>query len=167
MSEHSPARTRTSRLPELLSAIGSALLAVGLFLPWYATDPGNAVSNIDGVRGDLSGWTVHEAMRYAVLAFAVIQGVLSLIGLLRPRAARDLAEATMVTAVNAVGVVVYFGLIYRPGEPPETISLRYGWFLALAGMVVTLVAAVYRVQKSSRRRAGSPVSGPATQTRAA
>ncbi len=161
MSERS-----TTRVPEAVAVAGSLLLAIALFLPWYVTDPHSAASNIDGVKGSLSGWTVHEAMRYAVLGLAVVQLVLSVAALARPQSARDLAEAAMVMAVNSFGIVVYFGLIYRPGEPMNTISLRYGWFLALIGVVVALVAAVARVQASSRRRAGSPVSGPATQARA-
>ena len=39
--------------------MGGLLLAVGLFLPWYATDPDNPNASIDGARGALSGWEVH------------------------------------------------------------------------------------------------------------
>lgn len=134
------------------------MLGVGLFLPWYATDPDRPASNIDGVRGELSGWTVHEAMRYVILAFALIQLGLALAAMRNRTSARELAEGSMVTAVNAVGVVFYFGLIYRPGEPPATIELRYGWFVAAAGVLIALIAIVNRVQKSSRRRSGSPIA---------
>ena len=151
-----------SRTPEFLSAAGSLMTAVGLFLPWYATDPDRTASNIDGVRGEISGWTVHEAMRYVILVLALIQLALALAAL-RPGAdLRALAEATMVMAVNSFGIVIYFGLIFRPGEPPATIDLQYGWAVATVGTVATLIGAVMRAQRSSRRRSGSPIAQTAS-----
>ena len=39
---------------EFLAVLGGLLLALGLFLPWYGTNPDNRNANIDGVRGNVS-----------------------------------------------------------------------------------------------------------------
>ena len=39
---------------EFLAVLGGLLLALGLFLPWYETNPDNRNANIDGVRGTVS-----------------------------------------------------------------------------------------------------------------
>ena len=143
------------RTLELLAAAGCLLALVAIFLPWYATEAQSVNSNIDGVRGDLSMWTVHEAMRYVLLLLVVLMLAISLVALWRPASARSLADPMIYVAVNAVGIVLYFGLLYRPGEPPATISLSFGWFLALVGTLVPLVVAARR---AGRHRSGSPVA---------
>ena len=152
------ASTPSSRVQELLAAAGAALATVAIFLPWYGTDPQSPASNIDGVRGDLSMWTVHEAMRYVLLALLVLMTVMALASLLGR--AHGLVDPIMVLGVNAIGIVLYFGFIYRPGDPMQTISLRYGYFLALAGVTTSLVVASLRAKQSVRRSA-SPLSARA------
>ena len=154
MSVSSP----TSRLPELVAALGALLAAVAVFLPWYSTDPASRASNIDGVRGDLSMWTVHEAMRYVLLLLLVLIAVMALATLLR--GAHGLHEPGMVLGVNAIGIVLYFGFIYRPGTPMQTIDLAYGYWLAVIGVIAPLVVSSIRAKQSARRSA-SPLSARA------
>jgi hypothetical protein len=149
MSAHSP----KSRVPEAIAAAGALLAAVSVFLPWYSTDPASRASNIDGVRGDLSMWTVHEAMRYVLLVLLVLIAIMALATLLRGET--GLHEPGMVLGVNALGIVLYFGFIYRPGDPMQTISLRYGFFLALAGIAVPLVVAALRAKAGMKRSASA------------
>jgi len=153
-----PASSPRSRLPELVAALGSLLAILAIFLPWYSTDPSSRASNIDGVRGDLSMWTVHEAMRYVLLILLVLVAVMSLATLLR--GATGLHEPGMVMGVNAIGIVLYFGFIYRPGTPMQTISLAYGYALALVGVLAPLVVSSIRAKQSARRSA-SPLSARA------
>ena len=40
---------------EYLAVLGGLLLALGLFLPWYETNPDNRNAMIDGVRGSVIG----------------------------------------------------------------------------------------------------------------
>ena len=148
-----------SRVPELLAAAGALLATVSVFLPWYSTDPRSRASNIDGVRGELSMWTVHEAMRYVLLLLLVLITVMAFATLLR--GATGLFEPTMVLGVNAIGVVLYFGFIYRPGSPMQTISLEYGYFLSLVGTAAPLVVASIRAKQSGPRRSGSPIAARA------
>jgi hypothetical protein len=154
MSASSP----KSRGPELVAAVGALLAVVAVFLPWYATDPASRASNIDGVRGDLSMWTVHEAMRYVLLILLVLIALMSLVTLLR--GAMGLHDPSMVLGVNAIGIVLYFGFIYRPGTPMQTIDLAYGYWVALAGVVAPLVVSSIRAKQSVRRSA-SPLSARA------
>ena len=147
--------TSRSRAPELLLVAGALLATLALFAPWYSTDPSYPTSAIDGVRGDLSGWTVHEAMRWVALALSLIPLVLGATALRSPDAARSLAEIAMVTLVNGLGVVLYFGWLYRPGEPQQTISLAWGWWVAAGATVLALLGTLWRVQGEARRRAGA------------
>ena len=41
---------------ESLAVLGGLLLALGVFLPWYETNPDNRNANIDGVRGSVCAW---------------------------------------------------------------------------------------------------------------
>ena len=53
---------------EFLAVLGGLLLALGLFLPWYGTNPDNRNANIDGVRGTVSGWEAHPILHWFLLA---------------------------------------------------------------------------------------------------
>ena len=150
------ATSSQSRVPEAIAAIGALVAIVSVFLPWYSTDPASRASNIDGVRGDLSMWTVHEAMRYVLLVLLVLIAVMAVIALVRGENA--VHEPSMVLGVNAIGIVLYFGFIYRPGSPMQTISLEYGYLLSLVGVVVPLVVSSIRSKQSSPRRSGSPIA---------
>ncbi len=143
-----------SRLPELAAAVGSLLALAAIFLPWYATDPQSRVSNIDGRQGDQSMWLVHDAMRWVLLVLVVLMALMTLSALLRPSGAAGFVDPIMVMAVNAMGIVLWFGFVYRPGDPMQTISLSYGWFLALAGTLTPLVMNAYRAKATMRRSAG-------------
>jgi hypothetical protein len=61
---------------ELVAAVGGVLLAAGIFLPWYRTDPDNANAQIDGATGALSGWDVHPLLRWLLLAAATAPFIL-------------------------------------------------------------------------------------------
>ena len=115
--------------------LGGALLALSVFLPWYGTDPDNRFAEIDGARGDQSCWDVHPILRWLLLAAAVAPFILAYI------IARD--HAAVVAARRddrgrrrspPSALILYNGVIDRPGEPSSAISLKFGWFLALLGV---------------------------------
>ena len=60
---------------EILAALGGALLAVSVFLPWYSTSA-NPNANISGMRGSISCWDAHHILRYVFLAAAIAPIVL-------------------------------------------------------------------------------------------
>ena len=41
---------------EFLAVAGALLLALGVFLPWYETNPDNANAQLNGAKGSFSAW---------------------------------------------------------------------------------------------------------------
>ena len=123
---------------EWIAVSGGLLLAVSLFLPWYGTsDNPNAV--IDGARGDLSAWQVHPVLRWLMLAAAAAPLILAWIVLRDHELSWPRGEMTAVVGMAALGLVLYSGIVTRPGEPRSAIGLQIGWFLAIAGIVLMIV----------------------------
>ena len=44
---------------EIIAAVGGALLALGLFLPWYVPNTDNRNANVNGVRDAVSGFDTY------------------------------------------------------------------------------------------------------------
>jgi len=136
---------------EWIAVAGGLLLAVATFLPWYGTsDNPNAI--IDGGRGDFSAWDVHPIIRWLMLAAAVAPLILAWIVLRDHELSWPRGEATAVVAMAALGLVLYSGVVSRPGEPRSEIGLQLGWFLALLGIVLMMVGGAKRATEVERRR---------------
>ena len=66
---------------------------------------------------------------------------------------RNLAlELVRVTEAAALGLVLYSGIVSRPGEPRSAIGLQMGWFLALAGIALMIAGGAKRAAEVERRR---------------
>jgi hypothetical protein len=136
---------------EWIAVTGGALLAIATFLPWYGTsDNPNAV--IDGARGDVSAWQAHPIMRWLMLAAAAAPLILAWIVLRDHELSWPRGELTAVVAMAAIGLVLYQGVVSRPGEPRAEIGLQLGWFLALLGIVLMMVGGAKRATEVERRR---------------
>ena len=116
---------------EFVGMAGGALLILGLFLPWYATDASNTHSEIGGKTGSLSGWDVHPVLRWLLLAAASAPFVLAWI---------ILRDHTLSWARGEMTVVRRSPLrpgrlqrLRRPAGRHRQISLRIGFFAALVG----------------------------------
>src|SRR6201988_3584529 len=103
---------------EVLAVAGGILLALGLFLPWYRTNPDNANARIDGVRGSVSGWEAHPILHWPLLAAALAPLILAWSVLRDPEVAWPRGELTAVIAMTALVLVLFLGILDRPGEPP-------------------------------------------------
>jgi hypothetical protein len=57
-----------------------------------------------------------------------------------------------VTSIAAFGLIVYNGIIDRPGEPSSAISLKFGWFLAVLGTLMMIAGAALRSSEHERPR---------------
>ena len=52
----------------------------------------------------------------------------------------------------AAGLVLYSGIVSRPGEPRSQIALQIGWFLAIVAIVLMMVGGAKRAAEVERRR---------------
>jgi hypothetical protein len=137
---------------ELIAAIGAVLLALGLFLPWYETNPGNRHAAIDGARGTLSGWTVHPILHWLLLAAAAAPLILAWVILRDHELSWPRGEMTAVVGMIAIVLVLYVGLIDRPGAPSGQISLKFGWFLSVLACALIVVGGAVRAGGTERPR---------------
>jgi hypothetical protein len=137
---------------EYMGMLGGALLAVSVFLPWYGTDADNRFANIDGERGDQSCFDVHPILRWLLIAAAVAPFILAYIIANDIKLSWARGEMTAVTSIAAFGLVVYNGIIDRPGEPSSAISLEFGWFLAVLGTLMMIAGAALRSSEHERAR---------------
>jgi hypothetical protein len=137
---------------EYMGMLGGALLAVSVFLPWYSTDSDNRFANIDGERGDQSCFDVHPILRWLLIAAAVAPFILAYIIANDIKLSWARGEMTAVTSIAAFGLVVYNGIIDRPGEPSSAISLEPGWFLAVLGTLMMIAGAALRSSEHERAR---------------
>jgi hypothetical protein len=137
---------------ELLAMIGGLLLAGGVFAPWY--DLVSRLASLAGYHGlgSHSAWHAHAILRWLLLVIAIAPFVLAYIIVRDHELSWARGELTAVLAILAVGLVLYVGVIDRPGEPPGQIELGWGWYVALAGSALMLVGAARRTGMTERRR---------------
>jgi hypothetical protein len=136
---------------EWIAVAGGVLLAIATFLPWYGTSD-NPNAAIDGSRGDFSAWQVHPILRWLMLAAAAAPLILAWIVLRDHELSWPRGEMTAVVAIAAIGLVLYQGVVSRPGEPRAEIGLQLGWFIALLGIVLMMVGGAKRAGEIERRR---------------
>jgi hypothetical protein len=72
---------------------------------------------------------VHPVLRWVLLAGAVATLLGAWQTMRAQRAELPRGQITVMLAVLVAGLIVMVGLIIRPGSPPATISLEYGWFV--------------------------------------
>ena len=132
--------------------LGGAVLALSVFLPWYATDSSNRNAVIEGVRGSQSCWEVHPILRWLLLAASVAPFILAYIIATDAKLSWARGEMTMVSSIAALGLIFYNGDVDRPGAPSSAISVKYGWFLALLASLVMIVASAMRSSEHERAR---------------
>ena len=139
-------------LSELIAALGGVLLGMGTFLPWYSPNTGNPNAVVAGSREAVSAWDAHMILRFFFLAAALAPLILLYIVLRDHQLSWPRGELTAVIAIAAFGIIGYLGIIDRPGEPPGEISLVYGWFAAMAGVILMAVGGAMRAGGSERPR---------------
>jgi hypothetical protein len=137
---------------ELIAVIGAILLALGLFLPWYETNPGNRNAVIDGARGTLSGWIVHPILHWLLLAAAAAPLILAWVIVRDHELSWPRGEMTAVVGMIALVLVLYVGVIDRPGAPSGQISLKLGWFVSVLGCALIAAGGAMRAGGTERPR---------------
>jgi len=139
-------------LGEIIAIVGGALLGVGLFLKWYESVSRLATINGDKGKGVFSGYDVHTLLRYLFLAAAIAPLILAYVIARNHTLSWPRGQVTSVIAIAVFGLLIYNGIIDRPGEPASQIELEYGWYVATAGAVLMLYGSVRRQQESEIKR---------------
>jgi amino acid transporter len=134
---------------ELVAIVGGVLLAISVFLSWFAT---KGDGEIDGQQGSFSAWDTLSVTRILLLLAAIAPLVLAYI------IARDHAlswprgELTAVIAIAALGLVLYNGLAARPGTSNSLVGLEFGWYLAVVATLLMLGGSAVRSSSGERPR---------------
>lgn len=137
---------------EWTGIVGALLLLAGIFVKCYEARPENPNANINGETGVQAIWDVHPLMRWLLLAAATAPFILSYIIARGHKLSWARGEMTAVVAVAAFGLVLYNGIIDRPGEPSGEIELEIGWYIAIVGTVLMFMGAALRSSESERPR---------------
>lgn len=137
---------------EYIAMGGAAVVIISLFLKWYASVSDRAeIADTIG-KGSYSGWDVHTILRFILLAAAVAPFILGYIIVRDHKLSWARGEMTAVIAIVAFGLIVYNGVIDRPGDPSGQIELRVGWYLALLGSIAMVVGSALRSTQSGQAR---------------
>lgn len=137
---------------EIIAALGGILLAVSVFVKAYEARPENPNANIDGLRGTLSMWQVHDIMRYLLLLAALAPIILVYIVIRDHQLSWPRGEMTAVIGLTAATLIFYTGIIDRPGEPSGQIELEIGWYGAMLGALMSAAGGALRSSESGRRK---------------
>ena len=95
---------------------------------------------------------MHPILRWLLLAAAAAPLILAWIVLRDHQLSWPRGEMTAVVAMSALGLVLYSGIVTRPGEPRSEIGLQFGWFLALIGTIMMMVGGAKRSTEVERKR---------------
>jgi hypothetical protein len=136
---------------EIMALIGGGLLAVSLFLPWYHVKGLGKIPGVGGT-GDYTAWDVFGIQRYLLLAAALSPFILAYIIVRGHQLSWARGEMTAVVAIAAFGFVMYDGVISKPGDPRSLTSLKWGWLVAILGIVLMLVGSALRASEVERAR---------------
>jgi hypothetical protein len=147
------AAAKTLTWHELAAMAGGVVLVLSLFLPWYSIENsrGTIRETLRG-PGDFTGWEVHGIQRWLFIAAAVAPFILAYIVIRGHKLSWARGEMTAVSSIAAFGLIVYGGLIDKPGEPKGLIGIKYGWIIALLAVIAMLVGSALRASEVERQR---------------
>jgi hypothetical protein len=143
---------------ELIAVIGGVLLGISLFLTWYTL--GNRFTTLEscthpqvgqGASG-CSGWNSLSVARYVLLLAALAPLILAYIIMRGHALSWPRGELTAVVGVTALVLVLFRGVIDKPGSPQDQITVDYGWWVALVGTLLIVAGAAWRYQEGAPRR---------------
>ena len=158
--------SRLDRRRTILGGVASILLIISvLFLPWYGLDvnPQREVGGPDYSadaficgEGEFSctGFETFPIMRWFLLAAALAPAILGWILIRGHKLSWAPGELTMVVGFTAFMLILYNGLIDRPGtEIAESgVSLKWGYFVALLATAMMSATGFLRSQESGGRK---------------
>jgi len=155
--------SRLNRNRTILGAVASILLLLSLlFLPWYELDEnpqrvGPEATPDAFICGDgqfsCTGWEAFPIMRWFLLGAVLAPAILAWILIRGHKLSWAPGEMTMVIGFTAFVLILYNGLIDRPGTQiaESGISLEWGYFVALLATAMMSATGFLRSQESGGR----------------
>jgi hypothetical protein len=129
-----------------VAALGGLLLFISMFLPWYTVKAGPpANENVCGVGKDsctgfdtfhLFAALIIPGMDFLMVGAAVAPWILVWIVIRGHRLSWPAGEVTMIVGAIASTLILYNGVVDRPGATREFVGLDYAWFLGLLGALM-------------------------------
>jgi hypothetical protein len=104
------------------------------------------------VRGSVSGWEAHPILHWPLLLAALAPLILAWIVVRDHQLSWPRGEMTAVIAMIALVLVLYVGIVDRPGEPSGQIQLRLGWYLGVLGTLMEIAGGATRASGTERPR---------------
>ena len=145
-------KMRRIGVAEITAAVGGVLLGLSLLVKWYEARPQNPNANVNGMKGVVTAWDAHEILRWLWLAAALAPIILAYVIIRDHELSWPRGELTAVVGIAAFGLVVYQGIIDRPGEPPSQIELEFGWYIGVLGTILLIAGGAIRASGTERPR---------------
>ena len=157
--------SRLDRTRTILGAVASVLLLVSLLLlPWFSIDENpqrvgpeaSADAFICGTgEFECTGFETFPILRWLLIAAAFAPAILAWILIRGHKLSWAPGEMTMVVGFTAFVLVVYNGLIDRPGSQiaESGVTLEFGYFVALLATGLMSMTGFLRSQESGGRTA--------------
>ena len=136
-----------------IAALGGIVLAASIFIQkTYEARPESPTAQINGLRGTVSIWQVHDLLRWPLLLAALAPIVLVYIIARDHQLSWPRGEMTAVIGLAATTLLFYVGVIDRPGEPSGQIELDWSWYTAIAGAAAMAFGGAVRSSETERKR---------------
>jgi hypothetical protein len=137
---------------EYYGFLGSAVLFLSLFLPWYGTST-NPNAEINGARGTFTAFQTFKVLDILLVGACTAPFILAWIIARGHALTWKPGEVTMIVGMTAFVLIVLNGIVLgKPGGPDSEIALKIGWFVGLLGSVGICAAGVLRQAEQARDR---------------
>ena len=137
---------------EYYGFLGSAVLFLSLFLPWYGTSS-NPNAQINGSRGTFTAFETFKLLDILLIGACTAPFILAWIIARGHALTWRPGEVTMIVGMTAFVLIVLNGVILgKPGGPDSEIELKIGWFIGLLGSAGICAAGVMRQAEQARDR---------------
>ena len=138
---------------EYYGFLGSAVLFISLFLPWYGTSS-NPNAEINGLHHvTLNAFQTFKLLDILLVGACTAPFVLAWIVARGHALTWRPGEVTMIVGMTAFVLIILNGIILgKPGDPDSEIHLKIGWYIGLLGAAGICAAGVLRQAEQARDR---------------